>query len=949
MKKRVVLGALSTSVFIIANTVYSSVVVTNAMENPLMGYEVYGIGENANEVAVVFTNENASAITWTAPADLENVQFLVVGGGGGGGDYGTDDGRYGGGGGGGGGVVEGTVVSIKKDAVVSVKVGAGGKGGVAGGKPGTSSSNYNGAAIKGGNSEFSIDGVQYVVADGGGRDLGVKNSSTVYAGGNGGSSAGSRAKKTTQGTATMGRLKVSTDLATGTPYGNKGGAGVSTIPYAAGGGGGATAVGKSPTDQNHGGNGGEGLASSITGEMVVYGSGGGGGTATSGGVGGKGGTGAGDGHLKSSDDGVNALANQGGGGGGSGGTSNGGKGGSGIVVFRYVSGFTPHNHEWSEWVTNKAATCTEGGLRTRRCAVENCIIGEHKDILPPLGHDWSEWNVLREHDRATPGRREHTCGRCGTVESELFVDRPIRILTIGNSFSRLMRYKNALPKAAGLIGCPIDHVHLYKAGGRLSEVWENRSNEDVYLLESTFTTEFGSDDYPFAGLTSNKPKILDVIKAYDWDIVTLQQASVQSFKPDTYSPYLNNIINLIKTHAPNAKIVWQMTWSYGRFAKMTAHGINYGGNVYRRDNMFNNILSAYKTHVKDVAWKTIPTGYAVQLYRYRLPVIEPEQDFTYTDYQHLTDEDATVGNTGGEYLQVLTWCKALFGEMPSYEVYPPSEYSAKYNISDKEEIMRLRQCASDACDATEYDYYGQGTVDFHWNVKFLNSDGSLISQQSITNGATAKVLKIFDDKSWSCKRRVRASGDGVTTETVTMTSENISTNKVYDTLTFTAKEAITDLGPQVGNEEDKYVSYDPEDAVNAARESKHVKYPSLPTLFGEVGAQVVTFDGVSAAVPSYYTASLDGNILSLKLNDAAKPAIDDEDESKAFEIKDGKVSIHLTNVKNKLYYSIISAQTPNADDADWEVCSEYEVGKSDFDFEADGETRFYKASVKDEL
>jgi hypothetical protein len=382
---------------------------------------------------------------------------------------------------------------------------------------------------------------------------------------------------------------------------------------------------------------------------------------------------------------------------------------------------------------------------------------------------------------------------------------------------------------------------------------------------------------------------------------------------------------------------------------MTAHGVNFRGDVSKRDNMFNNILSAYKTHVKDVAWKTIPTGYAVQLYRYRLPVIEPQQDFTYTDYQHLTDEDATVGNTGGEYLQVLTWCKALFGEMPSYEAYPPSEYSAKYNISDKEEIMRLRQCASDACDATEYDYYGQGTVDFHWNVKFLNSDGSLISHQSITNGATAKVLKIFDDKSWSCKRRVRASGDGVSTETVTMTSENISTNKVYDTLTFTAKEAITDLGPQVGNEEDKYVSYDPEDAVNAARESKHVKYPSLPTLSGEVGSQVVTFGGVSAAVPSYYTASLDGNELSLKLNDAAKPTIDDEDEAKAFEIKDGKVSIHLTNVKNKLYYSIISAQTPNAVDEDWEVCGEYEAGKSDFEIDTNGEKRFYKASVKDEL
>ena len=940
MKNRNLAGILFSSLVFSPGISGASVVVTNAMENPLWGYEVHGIGDKANEIAVVFTNHTETA-TWTVPDDIENIQFLVVGGGGGGGgDYGTDDGRYGGGGGGGGGVVAGTIVSIKKDAVVSVKVGAGGKGGVAGGKPGTSTYNYNGAAIKGGNSEFSIDGVQYVVADGGGRDLGVKYASktyTLYQGGYGGSGAGSRAKKTTKSDNTKGSIKVSADKATGTPYGNSGGAGVSTISYAAGGGGGATEEGDSPTDQNHGGNGGEGLASGITGEIVVYGSGGGGGTATSAGVGGKGGTGAGDGHIKASRDGENALANQGGGGGGSGGKSNGGNGGSGIVVFRYVM---PHVHEWGEWTTNKVATCTENGMRVRTCSVEGCEVNE---VIPALGHDWGEWNVLREQERATPGRREHTCRRCGEYEKVLFVNRPIRILSIGNSFSTLMCEKNALPKAAALIGCPVDYAHLYKGGATLSTAYSSLNKTDVYYLKSSFA----SDEVPLAGFPSY-PKIADVLKAYDWDIVTLQQGSMSSYRESTYDPHFDNLVAKVREYAPNAKIVWQMTWSYGRFAKKSGDGasVDFKGNVAKRDQMFDNILNAYNKHVKDVVWKTIPTGYAIQLYRYRLPVIEPKQDFTYGDYQHLADEDATEGNTGGEYLQTLTWCKALFGEMPSYEAYPPSAYSGAYNLSDsdEEEIMRLRQCASDACDATEYDYYGQGTVDFHWNVKFLNNDGSLISQQSITNGATAKVLKIFDDKSWSCKRRVRASGDGVTTETVTMTSENISTNKVYDTLTFTAKEAITDLGPQVAGE-----SYDPEDVFEKARESKSVQYPSAPTLSGDVSSQVVAFGGVETAVPSYYTASLDGNELSLKLNDAAKPVIEDEDGSKAFEFKDGKVLIHLTNVENKLYYSIVSAETLDAEDEDWEQCGEYEAGKSDFELEAAGETRFYKASVKDEL
>ena len=41
--------------------------------------------------------------------------------------------------------------------------------------------------------------------------------------------------------------------------------------------------------------------------------------------------------------------------------------------------------------------------------------------------------------------------------------------------------------------------------------------------------------------------------------------------------------------------------------------------------------------------------------------------------------------------------------------------------------------------------------------------------------------------------------------------------------------------------------------------------------------------------------------------------------------------------------------TPDAPEKDWSVFSEYEAGKSDFEVDVDGETRFYKVSVKDEL
>lgn len=308
------------------------------------GYVKRGLGAFGNEVAVVFTNHTAEAMTWTVPADLASVQFLVVGGGGGGGgDVKANDGTQGGAGGGGGGVVTGIVYRLEKGATVVVSVGAGGAGGAAANKTGSGSNVAYGAAKLGSSSSFSVDGSLYVRANAGGRDLGSKNQLTTGGkyGGYGGSCAGNRPKVETLQESTKGSIGDGVAaMLSAEPFGNKGGA--STVLYASGGGGGATEAGSSPASQSQGGDGGEGLLSDITGTAEVYGSGGGGGTAVTGGVGGKGGTNAGAGHLTSNANGEDAVANRGGGGGGGGGQASGGAGGSGIVVFRYIENGVPN-------------------------------------------------------------------------------------------------------------------------------------------------------------------------------------------------------------------------------------------------------------------------------------------------------------------------------------------------------------------------------------------------------------------------------------------------------------------------------------------------------------------------------------------------------------------------------------------------------------------------------
>lgn len=313
--------------------------VTNAMSTASWGYTVSGLGDNRNEVAVVFTN-HTETMTWTVPENLENVQFLVVGGGGGAGgaaSWNKTTGQYnrGGAGGGGGGVVTG-LVDFVSGSIVSVTVGKGGEGGV---RVNNTTNGTAAAKSAGARSSFSIGETSYVIARGGGRDLGLGKS-----GGYGGSNAGSR-KNTRQEKFSWVDTDVNTTYITTYEklgnYGGKAYAATGTDVRAGAGGGGATEEGYSCTDASNAAKGGKGLTSDITGVSAVYGSGGGGGSGYAG-TGASGGSveaGAGGGSSKDTtpNNGGDGLANYGGGGGGAGREGNGGNGGSGIVVFRYTT------------------------------------------------------------------------------------------------------------------------------------------------------------------------------------------------------------------------------------------------------------------------------------------------------------------------------------------------------------------------------------------------------------------------------------------------------------------------------------------------------------------------------------------------------------------------------------------------------------------------------------
>jgi hypothetical protein len=259
-------------------------------------------------------------VTFETP-QAYTADFLVIAGGGSGGTGANEpNARSGGGGGaggyrnsystessGGGGSSE-TSLTFNQGTVYTITVGAGGAG-VAG--PFVAGENGNDSSISGSD-------ITTITSSGGGG--GAKRNNAGLDGGSGGGGGAINGSTTSGGSGTA----------------NQGFGGGTGTTNAGGGGGSASEVGEngSTDGSEYGGDGGNGLASSITGSSVTRGAGGGGGGTYAG----QGGTGGGGDGGAVNANGTDATANTGSGGGGCGAnnptSTNSGAGGSGILILR---------------------------------------------------------------------------------------------------------------------------------------------------------------------------------------------------------------------------------------------------------------------------------------------------------------------------------------------------------------------------------------------------------------------------------------------------------------------------------------------------------------------------------------------------------------------------------------------------------------------------------------
>lgn len=206
----------------------------------------------------------------------------------------------------------------------------------------------------------------------------------------------------------------------------------------------------------------------------------------------------------------------------------------------------------------------------------------------------------------------------------------MNILSIGNSFSQ--DAQQYLHRIAAADGVALNTFNLMIGGCSLSQHYRNMlSQKPEYILEMNgVSTDF-------------KVSLEEALLNRDWDIITVQQASPQSPKYETYQPYLNELAEYVRTCVPQAKLAIHQTWAYEQDSPMLTEMMGYA----KHEDMFRDIEQAYAKAFAAIDGDIlIPSGAVFQV-------------LTGAGELHRDTFHASLGF--GRYALGLTWYKALTG------------------------------------------------------------------------------------------------------------------------------------------------------------------------------------------------------------------------------------------------------------------------------------------------
>ena len=288
------------------------------------------------------------------------------------------------------------------------------------------------------------------------------------------------------------------------------------------------------------------------------------------------------------------------------------------------------------------------------------------------------------------------------------VDKPLKVLMIGNSFSICVLEE--APKIAASMGKRLDIASLFVSGCTLSAHAKNLdATNRPYLVSCSYCGSKDIAQTPLATVCALDAKdrdcwkgnLRDVIGADKWDVVTIQQGSHESWDATTYRPHADKLIAAVRELAPQAEIRVQQTWSYckgdSRICDRATMGPGSWG--FDQSGMYERLTAAYRKLAEENGFKIIPTGLAVQKFRQLRNITDYEGDVVGCVKPSKKDPKALAGdkihlNGRGQYLQGLVWVGALFNANVTACAY-------KSEKMEDDLAIDLRICAAAALASEE--------------------------------------------------------------------------------------------------------------------------------------------------------------------------------------------------------------------------------------------------------
>lgn len=180
--------------------------------------------------------------------------------------------------------------------------------------------------------------------------------------------------------------------------------------------------------------------------------------------------------------------------------------------------------------------------------------------------------------------------------------KEIKVLAIGNSFTQdSFYYLHDLAKAGGV---ELKAVNLYIGGCSLERHWNNvKAEAKDYMYEENGVS------------TERYVSINEMLVEDDWDYIITQQASHDSGIKETYFPYLQQLLDYVKSKAPGAECLLQKTWAYeqdsdhGEFPRYNCD----------QQQMYNQLSDCYEEAARKTGLRLIPSGDIIQSVRKKAP------------------------------------------------------------------------------------------------------------------------------------------------------------------------------------------------------------------------------------------------------------------------------------------------------------------------------------------